>query len=522
MIVRPRHAAPLLLVISLLLAVLAPRTRAAEIQTDPGANLVKLAKQKFGVLNRAEQLLVAAAAVRNLVWLGPSPDPSDPSNAVTHGDKWGPERSVRAEVIRWLASDPGAAAFVHPSGPGFAGARVTGEIDFSYLVLPRPITMLDCYIPDGIDLTYSHTQGIDLRRSLTGTIDADSAIIDGDLSMLNGHYAAVSMFRTHLTGNLDFIGAQVSSSGESSIVATEATIGGDADFHQGFTTDGLIDFRFAKVGHSLSFNDAHFRGAGDSGLNAERAVVAGLIYWVNVAHTSRTILDLANARAEGLGDDAASWPAPGNLNLDGFVYGSIVDGPTDAAARLRWLGRQGPGYRPQPYEELARVLTTDGDTSGATSVLIAQRQAERQFGNLWRLERLWNLVLQITIGYGYRPLRALWWILAFVLLGTVLFGAGYRMRIIAPTEADAYVKFADTGCAPVHYPSFNALVYSLENFLPVVDLHQGEYWRPNPGLRDSGALQASLLRWYLWLHILAGWTLTPLLFAGLSGLIRPG
>lgn len=520
MIARPRHA-PLLLVISLVLAVLAPRALAAEVQTIPGASLVKLAKQKFGALSRAEQLLVAAAAVRNLVWLGPSTDPSDPSNAVTHGDKWGPERSVRAEVIRWLATDPGAAAFVHPSGPGFAGARVTGEIDFSYLVLARPITMLGCYIPDGIDLTYAHTQGIDLRRSLTGTIDADSATIDGDLSMLNGRYAAVSLFRTHLTGNLDFIGAQVSSPGEYSILATEATIGGDADFHHGFTTDGLIDFRFAKVGHSLSFNDAHFGGAGGSGLNAERAAVAGMIYWVNVAHTSRTILDLANARAEGLGDDAASWPAPGNLNLDGFVYGSIVDGPTDAPARLRWLDRQEPGYRPQPYEELARVLTADGDTSGATNVLIAQRQAERRFGNLGRLERLWNLLLQITIGYGFRPLRALWWILGFVLLGTALFGAGYRMRIITPTEANAYGKFAETGRAPVHYPSFNAFVYSLENFLPVVDLHQGEYWRPNPGLRDSGTIPASVLHWYLWLHILAGWILTPLLFAGLSGLIRP-
>jgi len=520
MIARPPHAT-WFLVISLLLGGLAPRAPATEVQPDPGASLVKLAVQKFGALNRAEQLMVRAAAVRNLVWLGPSSDPSDPSNAVAHGDKWGSERSVRAEVIRWLASDPGAAAFVHPSGPGFAGARVTGQIDFSYLVLPRPITMLGCYIPNGIDLTYARTQGIDLRRSLTGTIDADSATIDGDLSMLNGHYAAVSMFRTHLTGNLDFIGAQVSSPGEYSILATEATIEGDADFHQGFTTDGLVDFRFAKVGHSLSFNDVHFAGAGDNGLNAERAAVAGIIYWVNVTRTSRTILDLANARAQALGDDEASWPAPGNLNLDGFVYGSIVDGPTDAPARLRWLRRQAPGYRPQPYEELARVLTADGDTSGATSVLIAQRQAQRQFGNLGRLERLWNLLLQITIGYGFRPLRALWWILGFVLLGTALFGAGYRMKIITPTEASAYGKFAETGSAPGHYPPFNAFVYSLENFLPVVDLHQGEYWRPNPGLRDSGTVPAALLRWYLWVHILAGWTLTPLLFAGLSGLIRP-
>jgi hypothetical protein len=521
MTARPPHVASLF-AISLLLVGLAAQAPASEAQADPGASLLKLADQKFAALNRAEQLVVRAAALRNLVWLGPSTDIGDPSNAVAHGDKWGPERSVRAEVIRWLASDPGAAAFVDPSGPGFAGARVTGEVDFSYLVLTRPITMLACYIPDGIDLRYARTQGIDLRRSLTGTIDADSATIDGDLSMLNGRYAAVSMFRTHLTGNLDLIGAQVSSPGDYSIVATEATIGGDADFHQGFTTDGLIDFRFAKVGHSLSFNDVHFGGTRDNGLNAERAAVAGMIYWVNVTHTPRTILDLADARAQGLGDDAASWPAPGNLNLDGFGYESIVDGPTGAAARLRWLSRQAPGYRPQPYEELARVLTSDGDTGGATEVMIAQRRAQREFGDLGRLDRMWNLLLQITIGYGYRPLRALWWILGFVLLGTALFGAGYRMRFIAPTEADAYGKFAETGSAPGHYPPFNAFVYSLENFLPVVDLHQGEYWWPNSNHRDSGTIPASLLRWYLWLHILAGWTLTPLLFAGLSGLIRPG
>ena len=37
---------------------------------------------------------------------------------------------------------------------------------------------------------------------------------------------------------------------------------------------------------------------------------------------------------------------------------------------------------------------------------------------------------------------------------------------------------------------------------------------------ETAAYGGRLLRWYLWFHILAGWTLPPLMFAGLSGLIR--
>jgi hypothetical protein len=133
-------------------------------------------------------------------------------------------------------------------------------------------------------------------------------------------------------------------------------------------------------------------------------------------------------------------------------------------------------------------------------------------------------VLDATIGYGYRPIRALWWILGFVALGSLLFAVGYRERAITPTEPDAYASFMETGEPPRHYPPFNAIVYSLENFLPVVDLHQDTYWRPNPRHGRGGrmrALSGTLLRWYLWVHILAGWIITPLLAAGLSGLVRP-
>ncbi len=120
----------------------------------------------------------------------------------------------------------------------------------------------------------------------------------------------------------------------------------------------------------------------------------------------------------------------------------------------------------------------------------------------------------------------------FVLLGAMLFKWAYRAGVMTPSEPDAYEAFAHSGRPPVHYPHFNAFVYSLENILPVVDLHLEMHWRPNARervVRDpssgewgttNATLAGKLLRWYLWFHILGGWVLTPLLFAGLSGLIR--
>jgi hypothetical protein len=449
-------------------------------------------------------------------------------------EKWGAERSIRAGLFAWLVSDSEAAPFVHPSGPGIAGAKIIGKLDLSYANVRRPLTLIRCAIPDGVDFSNASLAGIEFRHCATGPIVGDSSHIDGDLALHFGHYGPLSIFRANIRGDFDCSGADFTGgSAADTISAQESSIGGDATFAQDFTTDGVVYMRLARVGRSMSFNHAHFVGLGDSGLDAERAVIAGGLYWVDISHTAQTMLDLENASVASLFDNRASWPAPGKLNLDGFTYSEFGgDSPADAPERLKWLSLQPAGYRPQPYIELAKALKQTGRTEGEIEVLIAQRIAQRRDGHLTFAARAWNLLLEDTIGYGYRPLRALWWIAAFVLFGSMLFAYGYRAGMMAPSEPEAYQAFASGGRATVHYPQFNAFVYSLENFLPVVDLHMGNYWRPNVRERvvadpksgewttkDAG-YGGRLLRWYLWFHILAGWTLTPLMFAGLSGLIR--
>ncbi len=494
--------------------------------------LERAARARFGPLSAAEVKLVRSAPQRELQWIGPSDDPDAPSNDPAKAASWGLDRTIRAAIVCWLVTDHDASALVHPSGVGIAGARIIGPLDLSYQRVTPPITILGSAIAGGVDISFAHLNSLDLGRSRIGSISAQQTSVAGDVLLEGGDYGDANFFRAQIGGSLDFSAANLS--GDAPLSVVEAAIGGDALFHNGFTTAGVLDFRLAHVGRALSFHGARFAGAAPNGLNAERAQIAGALYWVDIAHTPATILDLNDARADSLWDNPASWPAPGNLNLAGFAYGDFSGGPVTASARLDWLRRQPRSLwaDPQPYRELARALRANGAEEDAIEVEMAQENALTNYGNLSFGHRLWRETLRATIGYGYRPLRALWWIAGFVAAGAILFGWGYRAGLITPTEAGAYAKFCQTGAPPAHYPPFSGFIYSLENFLPVVDLHQGTYWRPNPargahdGIAAGGASEppasrfASLLRIYLWLHILAGWTITPLLFAGLSGLLR--
>src|SRR6267378_1038655 len=144
--------------------------------------LEAMAQRKFGpALTTAERKLLHAAPMRALAWLGPDNDPDSRANDTKDAEHWGPERIVRADVLIWLASDAEASRFVHPSGLGLAGARIDGKLDLSYATVDKPITIVNCYVPDGIGLSSAHVEDFEMRRSRTGSIDGDMSIVHREL-----------------------------------------------------------------------------------------------------------------------------------------------------------------------------------------------------------------------------------------------------------------------------------------------------------------------------------------------------
>jgi hypothetical protein len=112
-------------------------------------------------------------------------------------------------------------------------------------------------------------------------------------------------------------------------------------------------------------------------------------------------------------------------------------------------------------------------------------------------------------------------------IGFLLFSLGYHNGVIAPTDRDAFDDFqADR--LPMNYQPFSAFVYSLDSFLPIINLGLKDRWMPDPQLEPRtktltrtcfGDLVAAcfprfaalpiftsgkVLRRYLWCHLLFG------------------
>jgi hypothetical protein len=250
--------------------------------------------------------------------------------------------------------------------------------------------------------------------------------------------------------------------------------------------------------------------------------VDGPLLWNEVELRNGALLDLSAAKIGPLIDEEKSWPEPGKLRIDGFTYqGFSFQAPSDASSRLRWIGLQGAEFHPQPYNQLAAVYKGAGADREAVEVLVAKDDARyAQFGSLGRL---WGRFLKYTIGYGHRPFLALIWSLAVVLVGWAMTWTGKRAGVMRPT----WPENRPQSQPEIRYERLNPLLYSLDVFLPFVNLHQEHYWWPDADARGEYVilkrkirLAGGTLRIYLWSQIIAGWLLSAIFIAGITGLLR--
>lgn len=184
---------------------------------------------------------------------------------------------------------------------------------------------------------------------------------------------------------------------------------------------------------------------------------------------------------------------------------------------LNWIRRHLPRFTATAYLHLAAALSAEGFEKEATHTLIQQEEDKKAVSGYSLLHRAWHRLLYYTIGHGYRSEWALFWILGFILLGAFLFKLGYETKLIVPASPDILVQqsYQTHHAIPADYPAFHALGYSIDAFIPFLNLMIESYWLP-----DADNFWGHLLRVYLWIHIGLGWILSTLFVSGITGIIR--
>ena len=306
----------------------------------------------------------------------------------------------------------------------------------------------------------------------------------------------------------------------------------------------------------------------------------------------RGVVDLSRADVGTFEDFAAAWP-PGtggrwrkkspratdqtgrdvdHLVLDGFSY-EFLENPaglagTDQAGgrhrtwnmRVKWLGGQSSidlddHFKPQAWVQLSRRLSAQGFHEDARQISIARRRRHRQSASVRRRVQLQSYLLDLFALFGFNPWRTIAWMGLFVgLFAAVWLGAARACALPGCADESVFVR-SDLGRFSANetrlratYPEFNALAYSFDLFIPVINFGYQDLWRPN--LRYGPFAEITLPRpgaWFgptlgLWsgegralvvrltwggvLHILyilemiVGLVLTSLAVTGFTGLLR--
>lgn len=370
----------------------------------------------------------------------------------------------------------------------------------------------------------------------------------------------VDLVRARINGNLECDGSQFVEEGESPALSVNtAEVNGNVYLRKGlapfgFKAEGKVDLVGTKIDGNLDCEGGQFigkdaapaldastakiegfasfkKGFADGKVELMAARVAVGLIWYHINSPEKATLDLHLTKVGTLQFSRDSWPTQGHLYLDGLTYDQIDSTPPpDVKTQLGWLKLQPQDNRflSQPFEQLAGVLRKMGLEEDARVVMIAKNQEQARYVQ-WRPEWLWYGLFGHLIGYGYSPWRAFDISLIVIGIGWWLFRRGYRRGLVTPTGDTEYnVEKDGVHLSSTDYPQFDAFIYSLETFVPLVKLGIGEHWSPNANrnaLAGDNRLRfppktGRWLRCYLWFHIIAGWVLSALWVGGITGLAK--
>lgn len=441
------------------------------------------------------------------------------------------ERTVRAVVLRALMLN-GPLRDGEIAALKVAGARITGLLDVQHGTVERVVRLSHCEFDETPQLYGSQFRQLNLRGSVLPGLAGATLRVEGVLRLTDCRFERpVTLGGAHIGGALFMDRAEFHApddSDEPALRLNHSSIGEDL-VAPGVRVHGRMVCNDASVDASVNLMDAVLDNPGGTALDAQTLSVASDVHARRL--TARGRLDLRGARVTGRLDLAHSrlshpghtvlqassavigevWlneaePLKGSVNfrqtqtdllrvvpetlagevrLNGLSY-TMLSPHVPAERWLPVLRRDVDGYVPHAYEQLTALYQRIGDDHAARLVQLAKQRRLRTT-RAW-YGRLWGYLQDVTVGYGFRPLRALAWLLSLLAIGSIV----YALHEPPPLKAS-------------EHPDFNPVFFTLDLLLPVISFGQEGAFAPKGGYQTlSYAL------------VITGWLLASTVITGIT------
>ncbi|MDX3665380.1 pentapeptide repeat-containing protein [Streptomyces europaeiscabiei] len=445
------------------------------------------------------------------------------------GAGWGPERTVRARVLRALLltapQQEGEVAALK-----IEGARITGRLELKYAAVDSVVRLSGCHFDEVPDFSGAQFTYLNLTRSVLpglrsarvrvdgglrlsgcrfrGPVRLTGAQISGTLFMERAKFTAsdeepalrlnqaeigeelcapglradgeVRLGGAHVAGAVDLKRARLHRPGGTALGAETLVTESDVVLRHA-DVRGRVELRGARVGGWLELSYARLSNPGGTALRVSSCVISEL--WLRKGPPMEGDLNLRRAQIEVLFVEPEMLPD--KVLLNSLTYTSLIP-HEPAQRRLPMLERDGEAYLPYSYEQLTAAYRRIGDEDAARRVQLAKQRRHRD--TLRWYGRLWGYAQDAAVGYGFRPLRAAVWLLSLMAVGSVT----YAVQPPSPLKAD-------------EAPPFNAVVYTLDLLLPIIDFGQERAYAPEGGSQ-----------WLSYVLVITGWILATTVATGVT------
>jgi hypothetical protein len=331
-----------------------------------------------------------------------------------------------------------------------------------------------------------------------GTIRLRAATIDGSLSMSH---------------------AEVSNHTGPSLTADGLDVRQDVFLDGGFTATGagslgVVRLAGARIGGQLNCSGATLTSADGPALTTDGLVVGRDLSLARLTASgcgSAAVLDLPNT---SVGRVFYYQPATvtyiantgSQVNVDGLTYQALPAGLTPTEW-LHVIRQHTPAYAAQPYQHLAAALSAAGHDREARDVLIAQRQDQLERKALTGAsQRGWARLTGVVLGYGYRPSRALLFLLGVLVVSVIL------ATVLGAHGALAQPRLAGSASPVTPCTAVQRVAVGLDLGEPLV----GPAAQCGTTLTATGSA-LTVLRWLL---EVAAWAFVTLFIAGFTSVVR--